>query len=208
MATRQAVKKALAAKKASAKQQAAAKDTATPAPKVPPPWTTRGARLRKQQQRALTRGLSPKELAARITATGRVGAVHLLSWEPIHGPGDYAAIARAFRDLAGMAFPLQRISDRIDLDSGHASLEVTLDGVRHVLDAGVRGSDVDDGVLVRLATLLEERSQRSRGNRRCFFVDPSTCKKAETYLLMCATFDDMFAINAATGAAFIKVTEL
>jgi hypothetical protein len=64
-------------------------------------------------------------------------------------------------------------------------------------------------VLVALAAILERREEaKPPSARRFFFIDPSTCSAAQTHLVICATFDALFAVNAATGAAFIKVSEL
>jgi hypothetical protein len=153
--------------------------------------------------------LSPDEVAARIAATGLVTTAYLLPWESIHGPGDYAAIARAFRDLAGDDLPLEAVSDTVDLPKKHAAIELSLDGVHHVIEAEVRGSRVDDGVLVMLAGLLDLRQEKRPGaTRRRLFVDASSCRAAKTYAFLCATPEATAAVNAATGAAFVAVSEL
>jgi hypothetical protein len=163
----------------------------------------------KKAAQARRSALSPDELVARIAATGLVPTAYVLPWESIHGPGDYAAIARAVRDLAGADFPLEKVSDSVDLAGEQASLELSLDGVHHVLEAEVDGPHVDDGVLVMLAALFDRRqSGQPLATRRGLFVDPTTCEAAKTYLLLCATDEAKRVVNAAAGAGFIPVTEL
>ncbi len=184
--TKKAVTKKAATKKAAAKKAAAKR---APRPRAP--------------------ALSPDALAARIAATGLVSTAYLLPWEPIHGPGDYAAIARALRDLAGGGFPIERVSDTVDLAAEHASLELSLGGVHHVLEALIVGPQVDDGILVMLGALFETWQERQpQEARRRFFVDPITCEADKTSLLICATPEATRAVNAAAGAAFTPVTEL
>jgi hypothetical protein len=138
-----------------------------------------------------------------------VPTAYLLPWEPIHGPGDYAAIACALRDLAKGDFPIEDVTDTIDLERGEATLEISLDGVRHMIDLQVRGAELDEGALVVLGALLDRRQEKEApAARRGIFVDPSTCRKAHTHLLIAGTVEAAQAVNAATGAAFIKVTEL
>lgn len=151
--------------------------------------------------------LTPDDLAARIAATGLVETAYVLPWAAIGGPGSYVHIVKALRDLAGGDFPAEDVTDAVE--KKHASLELTLDGVCHVLDAQVKGAKVDDGVLVMLASLFDLRQQkRSAEAQRRFLIDTSTCKASHTYLIVCATMEQLSAINAATGAAFIKMTQL
>ena len=190
MGAKRTAKKVAAPKKKAAPKKAAPKRAAPK--KVPRPAA-----------------LSPDELAARVAATGLVPTAYALPWASIHGPGDYAAIARALRDLAGDDLPLADISDTVDRAGEQASLELVLDGVHHVLEADVRGVRVDCGVLVMLAALFEHRQAgRPPATRRLLLVDPTTCKAAKTYLFLCATQEVRLAVNAAAGAAFVPVTEL
>jgi hypothetical protein len=160
-------------------------------------------------KKGTARALSPDELAARIAATGLASTAYLLPWESIHGPGDYVAIARAMRGLAGTAFPLERESDTVDLAGEQASLELALSGVHHVLEAEVSGPRVDDGILVMLAALFDLRQAREPAEtRRGFFVDATTCKAAKTHLLLCVTREAALAVNGAAGAAFVPLAQL
>src|SRR5580698_2627637 len=97
------------AKKRAAKQVAPKKTAAAPRKKAAaaPRKKTAAAAKKTASRRpaAAMRGLTPEDLAARIAATGLVPTAYLLPWEPIHGPGDYAAIACALRDLAKGDFP-------------------------------------------------------------------------------------------------------
>jgi hypothetical protein len=191
-------KKAAAPKNAAAPKKAAAAKKATPRKKATP-----------QQPRAVTRSLSPEDLAARIAATGLVPTAYLLPWEPIHGPGDYAAIARALSGLTEGAFPLEDVTETLDPDQKEGTLELKLDGVRHMVTFQVRDAELDESVLVVLGAFFERRQERvPSAERRGLFIDASTCRKAHTHLLISATYEAMAAINAATGAAFMRLTEL
>ena len=163
--------------------------------------------------------LTPDDLAARIAATGLAPTAYLLPRDAIHGPGDYAAIAAALQGLAGHdggapptaggAFPLERVTDSVDLADGLASLELALDGVHHVLEAEVRGARVDEGVLIMLGALFDRRqAAQPPSSRRSFFVDATTCKATKTLLLLCVTREAMLAIKAAAGSAFVPLTEI
>ena len=78
-----------------------------------------------------------------------------------------------------------------------------------MIEAEVRGSRVDEGVLVMLAGLLDMRHEKRPGaTRRRLFVDPSSCRAAKTYAFLYATAEATAAVNAATGAAFVAVSEL
>jgi hypothetical protein len=151
---------------------------------------------------------SADDVVAQVTATGLVAEVYRLSRAAIHGPGDYAAIAAALRELAAPTFPLVEIADAVDLAAKEASLELSLDGVYHVLDAEVRGAAVDEGVLVMLGALFEQRQKAAPAVRRWLLVDATTCKAARTYLFTCATLEATSAINQAAETAFVKLTEL
>ena len=198
------------AKKTTAKKKAPAKKLTSkkPAPKKPAPKKA-APKKAAARQAAPARGLAPEDLAARIAATGLVPTAYLLPWEPIHGPGDYTAIARALRDLAQGELPLEDVHDTLDLAEEEGSLEVRLDGVRHLVGIEVNDGELDEGALVVLAALLDRRQEaKPASERRAFFIDPSTCRKAHTHLLICARAEAMEAVNAATGAAFIRLTEL
>jgi hypothetical protein len=81
--------------------------------------------------------------------------------------------------------------------------------VRHMVSFQVRDAELDESVLVVLGAFFERRQERvPSAQRRGLFVDASTCRKAHTHLLICATYEAMAAINAATGAAFMRLTEL
>jgi hypothetical protein len=197
-----------APKKSPAKKKAAKKTA--PKKTAPKKAAPKKAAPKKPAARpAVTRGLTPEDLAARIAATGLVPTAYVLPWEPIHGPGDYASIAGVLRDLAKGDFPLEDVRDTIDLERGEGTLEVSLDGVRHVIDVEVRGAELDEVALVVLGALFDRRQEKvAPAARRGIFVDPSTCRRAHTHLLIVATADAAAAVNAATGAAFIKATEL
>lgn len=152
---------------------------------------------------------SVDDVAALVTGTGIVEGVYRLPRAAIRGPGDYAAIAAALRDLAQPAFPVVEIVDAVDLAGKQASLELRLDGVYHVLDAEVRGATVDEGVLVMLGALFEQRQKAAPpAERRWLLVDAATCKAAKTYLFVCGTLEAMMAINQAAETAFVKLTEV
>ena len=149
------------------------------------------------------------EVVARVEATGLGGRVYVLPRGAIQGPGDYAAIAAALRDLAQPDLPFEKIVDAVDLAGKEASLELSLDGVYAVLDAAVSGSRVDEGVLVMLGALFDQRQRtRPAAARRGLFVDAATCKAAKTYLLICATAESVAAVDAAAGTRFVPLTEI
>jgi hypothetical protein len=149
------------------------------------------------------------DVVARVEATGLVGRVYALPRGAIHGPGDYAAIAAALRDLAQPDLPLEKIVDAVDLGAREASLELSLDGVYAVLDATVSGSRVDEGVLVMLGALFDQRQRTTpTAARRGLFVDATTCKAAKTYLLICAPVESVAAASALAGTKFVPLTEI
>lgn len=166
-------------------------------------------RTSKPAKRKAVPARSVDDVAALVIATGLVGRVYRLPRAAVRGPGDYAALAVALRDLAEPAFPLVEIVDTVDLAGKEASLELRLDGVYHVLDAEVKGAAVDEGVLVMLGAIFEQRQQPAPpAARRWLFVDATTCKADKMYLLICATVEAMGAINEAAGTGFVKLTEL
>ena len=107
------------------------------------------------------------------------------------------------------AFPLERVTDSVDVADRQASLELALDGIHHVLEAEVRGARVDEGVLIMLGALFDRHeAAQPPASRRSVFVDATTCKAAKTLLLLCVTREAMLAVNAAAGAAFVPLTEI
>ena len=166
-------------------------------------------RTSKPAKRDAVPARSVDEVAAAVMATGLVERVYRLPRAAVHGPGDYAAIAAALRDLADPRFPLVEIVDTVDLAGKEASLELRLDGVYHVLDAEVKGAAVDEGVLVMLGALFEQRqSAAPPAARRGLFVDATTCKAARIYLVICATSEARAALDAAAGTGFVALTAL
>lgn len=166
-------------------------------------------RSSKPAKREAAPARSVDEVAAAVIATGRVERVYRLPRAAVHGPGAYAAIAAALRDLADPAFPLVDIADAVDLAGKEASLELRLDGVYHVLDAEVKGAAVDEGVLVMLGALFEQRQGAvPLAARRGLFVDATTCKAAKTYLVICAISEARAAVDAAAGTGFVALTAL
>jgi hypothetical protein len=111
--------------------------------------------------------------------------------------------------VAGPAFPVEKIADTVDLAGKQASLELSLDGVYHVLDAEVRGATVDEGVLVMLGALFDQHQKPDPlFERRWLMVDATTCKAEKTYLFMCASLVVRDTLDQEVGTAFVKLTEL
>lgn len=75
--------------------------------------------------------------------------------ECIEDHGDYAAIAKRFRDISSGALPLENIEDFVDVSSGKASVSFLLKGKKYKWKAKINEDWVDPNILAKFAHLLK-----------------------------------------------------
>jgi hypothetical protein len=150
-------------------------------------------------RREIMGGLSPSAFEAdpfRLAIVRMARASHDL-WhfdtECIDGPGCYMSIAESFAALAKGDLPLEAIEDDVDLESGEAWIQFTLDGQVHRWEAAVEGDWVDPTILGRFAELL---AQRTGGQRRFTYIDHGG---GQDCMIGCSTPEQLEQLREKTG---------
>jgi hypothetical protein len=114
--------------------------------------------------------------------------------ESIDGPGAYRRIAERMRQMAAGELPLEGVTDHVDVDSGAAWVEYTLDGRRSRWDAELHGDWVD---LLPMVYIAEELDQRGAA-RRFRILDEG----GRYVLIACLTPEEFGRLRDETGLAF------
>jgi hypothetical protein len=119
--------------------------------------------------------------------------------ESIDGPGAYRRIAERLRQMAAGELPLEDVTDHVDLASGEAWVEYTLDGRPTRWDAELLGDWVD---LLPLVYMAEELDQRG-AERRFRILDEG----GRYTLIACLTPRQYGRLRDETGLEFEGFTE-
>jgi hypothetical protein len=114
--------------------------------------------------------------------------------ESIDGPGAYRRIAERMRQMAAGELPLDEITDHVDIESGEAWVEYTLDGQHTRWEAELHGDWVDLLPLVYIAEELEFRG----GERQFRILDEG----GRYVLIACLTQEQFGRLRDETGLEF------
>ena len=115
--------------------------------------------------------------------------------ECIEDHGDYATIARRFRDLADGSLPLENIDDYVDIEENEAWVSFELDGEDYKWFAEVTDDWGDPAIISQFAKLLANRNV----GKRFTYLD----LKGQDCLIGCSGAQQLEKLRRLTGLNFV-----